>query len=63
LLLGAGLISGTQLESALRMQKQSGRRLGAVLEEMGYISRETIETYLERQSEMRTGTACPVGRA
>lgn len=59
LLLRAGIISGSQLETALLLQKQSGKLLGVVLEEMGCISNETTRAYLERQSAERAGVSCP----
>lgn len=59
LLLRAGIINGTQLEDALKQQKQSGKLLGAVLEEMGCISNETTQAFLQRQSAERAGVSCP----
>lgn len=55
LLLRAGVITASQLEAALKLQKQAGKRLGVVLEEMGVISNETTRAYLERQSEQVAG--------
>ena len=43
-----GLISQTQLEEALIMQKRSGKRLGDVLLDLGYVSEEEYLNVLEQ---------------
>jgi bacteriophage N4 adsorption protein B len=57
LLLRTGVITVGQLETALQRQKRSGRRLGAILEELGYISHEAVLRHLQRQSDILAGAA------
>jgi type IV pilus assembly protein PilB len=49
LLLKAKLITEKQLEEAIKVQKHNGKRLGSVLVELGYISEESLITFLSRQ--------------
>lgn len=49
LLLKAKLITEKQLEEAIKAQKRSGKRLGSTLVELGYISEESLITFLSRQ--------------
>ncbi|HON56479.1 MAG TPA: ATPase, T2SS/T4P/T4SS family, partial [bacterium] len=49
LLLEAGLISEDQLKKALLAQKLSNDRLGAIFKKMGYISEETLLSFLSKQ--------------
>ena len=49
LLLDYGLITQDQLSRALDSQIQSGRRLGSVLEEMGYLDNDTLLNVLSKQ--------------
>ena len=49
LLVTFGIISQEQLEDALFEQKKSGRRLGQVLRQLGYVSEETMIEFLGKQ--------------
>ena len=49
LLLKAQLITEEQLDKAARIQKLDGKRLGSTLVELGYISEESLITFLGRQ--------------
>ena len=49
LLIKEGKLSEEQLAQALVRQKQTGRRLGAVLQDMGFVSDETIARLLAAQ--------------
>ncbi len=48
-LLQDGLVNDEQLQKALEIQKQSGKRLGAVLVEMGVVTENDIVTVLGKQ--------------
>lgn len=48
-LLQDGLVNEEQLQKALEIQKQSGKRLGAVLVEMGVVTENDIVTVLGKQ--------------
>ena len=49
LLLKAKLINEEQLNEALRLQKLENKRLGSILLKMGFISEESLITFLSRQ--------------
>src|SRR3954463_10243882 len=50
-LVQAGHINRTQLETALREQKRSsGRRLGAVLTDLGFVRPEVISAFLAEET-------------
>ncbi|MBS3910194.1 MAG: Flp pilus assembly complex ATPase component TadA [Actinobacteria bacterium] len=49
LLVAFGIITQEQLEDALFEQKKSGRRLGHVLRQLGYVSEETMIEFLGKQ--------------
>jgi type IV pilus assembly protein PilB len=49
LLLKAKLITEKQLDEALRVQRLEGKRLGSVLLKLGYITEESLITFLSRQ--------------
>jgi type IV pilus assembly protein PilB len=49
LLLKAKLITEEQLNEAIRMQRLEGKRLGSVLLKLGYITEESLITFLSRQ--------------
>jgi len=49
LLVHEQVISEKQLESALKEQRQSGRKLGATLIELGYISEQQLTEFLAQQ--------------
>jgi len=49
LLVKEKVITGEQLDEALKMQKQSGARLGSVLVKLGYLSDEDVTNFLSRQ--------------
>ena len=49
LLVHEQVISEKQLESALKEQRQSGRKLGATLIELGYISEQQLAEFLAQQ--------------
>ncbi|UCE27177.1 MAG: DUF4388 domain-containing protein, partial [Candidatus Coatesbacteria bacterium] len=50
-LLSLRLINGNELEEARRTQIESGRRLGIVLLEKGFISHEDLITALKEQAQ------------
>jgi len=50
-LLEAGLISRHQLELALREQKRTGRLIGAVLHDLGFVTEEGIAAFLAQDSQ------------
>ncbi len=54
LLVEAGIISVKTLERALEMQRGSGKRLGALLKEMGLVTEEEVIEALARQCDLRT---------
>jgi len=47
----AGLITPHQLELALREQKRTGRMIGAVLHELGFVSEQAIATFLAQDAQ------------
>src|ERR671924_1059161 len=49
LLVKEKVITPDQLEQAVRMQKESGSRLGAVLVKLGFLSDEDVTNFLSRQ--------------
>ncbi len=49
MLLAEGLVTELQLERALRVQKESGVRLGKVLRNLGYVDEESFITVLGKQ--------------
>jgi MSHA biogenesis protein MshE len=49
MLVQQNLVTGEQLKLALEEQKRSGRKLGRVLVESGYVTEEGISTGLARQ--------------
>ncbi|MFN7726607.1 MAG: GspE/PulE family protein [Rubrivivax sp.] len=49
LLIREGKLSDAQLQQALQRQKQTGRRLGAVLQDLGFVTDETIARLLAAQ--------------
>jgi hypothetical protein len=49
LLLKSGVITGAQLERALELQQQTGRRLGEVLESMGLVTPELLAAKIREQ--------------
>lgn len=49
LLIKANLINESQINEALRIQRLEGKRLGSVLVKLGYISEESLITFLSRQ--------------
>ncbi|MEZ5276752.1 MAG: GspE/PulE family protein [Opitutaceae bacterium] len=53
-LLDAGLINRHQLELALREQKRSGKLIGAVLHELGFVTEEDIAGFLAQDAQART---------
>jgi CheY-like chemotaxis protein len=54
LLVEAGVISVKTLERALSIQKGSGKRLGALLKEMGIVTEEEVIESLARQCNLKT---------
>ncbi|MBU1672496.1 MAG: DUF4388 domain-containing protein [Actinobacteria bacterium] len=50
-LVEAGMVTSDQIEEALDLQKGSskGQRLGNILVELGYLSRESLEVFVEEQ--------------
>jgi type IV pilus assembly protein PilB len=46
LLVGDGLITETQLEEALRLQKREGGRIGSILIKLGYLTEEKLVGFL-----------------
>lgn len=53
-LLEAGLITPHQLELALREQKRTGRMIGAVLQQLGFVSEQDISSFLAQDSQTPT---------
>ncbi|MBF0327923.1 MAG: type IV-A pilus assembly ATPase PilB [Nitrospirae bacterium] len=49
LLIKAGLVTESQLNEALRVQKLEGKRLGSVLLKLSYLTEEGLITFLSRQ--------------
>jgi type IV pilus assembly protein PilB len=49
LLVREKVITGEQLDQALKEQKQTGARLGSVLVKLGYVSEEDVTNFLSRQ--------------
>ncbi len=52
LLVEAGAITEEQLQEALARQKETGGRIGTVIQEMGFISRDLLITVLTTQMEV-----------
>lgn len=50
-LIGAGMVTEGQIDEALDLQKttRKGQRLGNILVELGYLSRESLEVFVEEQ--------------
>lgn len=53
-LAAAGLITPHQLELALREQKRTGRLIGAVLQELGFVTEEAIASFLAQDAQTPT---------
>jgi len=53
-LLEAGLINRHQLELALREQKRTGRLIGAVLHELGFVTEQDIASFLAQDAQTPT---------
>jgi type IV pilus assembly protein PilB len=53
-LLDAGLINRHQLDLALREQKRSGRLIGTVLHELGFVSEQDIASFLAQDAQAPT---------
>jgi len=53
-LLDAGLINRHQLELALREQKRSGKLIGAVLRDLGFVSEQDIASFLAQDAQAKT---------
>lgn len=53
-LLEAGLITPHQLELALREQKRTGRLLGAVLHQLGFVTEQDIASFLAQDAQTPT---------
>lgn len=53
-LLEAGLLTPHQLELALREQKRTGRLIGAVLQQLGFVSEQDISSFLAQDSQTPT---------
>jgi hypothetical protein len=49
MLLEHGIIERSMLDEAMTIQKKSGKKLGKILQEKGYLSEETLYTFLEKQ--------------
>lgn len=61
LLVAKGLITRQQLDEAMRVQQQTGQRLGAVLIDLKYVTEEQIMSTLEQQlgiKRMRVDRDC-----
>ena len=50
----AGIISVKTLERALKIQKGSGKRLGALLRDMGIVTEEEVAEALASQFNLKT---------
>ncbi|HEU5078633.1 MAG TPA: GspE/PulE family protein [Opitutaceae bacterium] len=53
-LLEAGLITPHQLELALREQKRTGKLIGAVLQQLGFVSEQDISSFLAQDAQTPT---------
>ncbi len=53
-LLDAGLISPNQLELALREQKRTGKIIGAVLQDLGFITGQDLSAFLAKDAQTPT---------
>lgn len=53
LLIDKGLISSTQLDSAIKLQITSGKRLGEILIEQGLVSERQLAKALKKQTSLR----------
>lgn len=53
LLIDKGLISSTQLDSAIKLQLTSGKRLGEILIEQGLVSERQLAKALKKQTSLR----------
>lgn len=53
-LLDAGLINSHQLELALRERKRTGKLIGTVLHELGFVSEQDIASFLAHDSQSAT---------
>ncbi len=53
-LLEAGLLSPHQLELALREQKRTGKMIGAVLHQLGFVSEQDIASFLAQDAQTPT---------
>lgn len=49
MLLEHGIIERSMLDEAMTIQKKSGKKLGKILQEKGYLTEETLYSFLERQ--------------
>ncbi|HAF08092.1 MAG: type IV-A pilus assembly ATPase PilB [bacterium] len=54
LLINAGLINNQQLNEALRVQKQTNKKLGTVLVELGYTSEKKLIEFLSKQYKVQS---------
>jgi len=59
-LLEAGLISPHQLELALREQKRTGKLIGKVFHDLGFVTEEGIATFLAEDSQTPTVNALQI---
>jgi len=57
LLVGRGYLSETQLEEGLRLQRQSGEKLGEILIQAGWITQRDLNRVLKQQSRYRKAAA------
>jgi hypothetical protein len=57
LLVGRGYLSETQLEEGLRLQRQSGDKLGEILIQAGWITQRDLNRVLKQQSRYRKAAA------
>ena len=53
-LLAAGLISREQFELALREQRRTGRLLGTVVQDLGFVTEQGIASFLAQDSQSQT---------
>ena len=53
-LLEAGLLSPHQLELALREQKRTGKLIGAVLQQLGFVTEQDIAAFLAQDAQTPT---------
>ncbi len=49
MLLEHGIVEKAMLDEAVAIQQKSGKKLGKILQEKGYLSEETLYSFLERQ--------------